>query len=289
SGAWDVDLLLAESLKSDVMEKMYMQSHTFSHLGRDDLGESDCNTEDQANTQMAIASGLYYNNSNYNWYSMTTPGITGLFNHICLKSAMDQLITCAPGDNTYPVLVSDVSVYHSIHTSVEEHGLEGFQIVPRFATDIYYNCRTPECLVQENEMIRRIVCECENVDPSVTDKGDCTETEEYGCPLTEGGFISHGSFEALMATEEERVTRQMLMGHRDKYMFHQLNMRLTDIPGEEEQKSLLQYWIERVAAKFTSMINVTAFPLKSKKFDDLCLDFKYHEDSDFALAVVTAT
>ena len=65
----------------------------------------------------------------YNWRSMTNPGITGLFNKNCLESAISNLITCAPGDNTYiggdvtPVsLISDVSQFHSIYTTEEGNG-----------------------------------------------------------------------------------------------------------------------------------------------------------------------
>lgn len=65
----------------------------------------------------------------YNWRSMTNPGITGLFNKNCLKSAMDNLMTCGPGDNTYvglpttPVsLISDVSQFHSIYTTESTNG-----------------------------------------------------------------------------------------------------------------------------------------------------------------------
>lgn len=70
-----------------------------------------------------------YEAETYNSRSMTNPGITGLFNKNCLKSAMDNLITCAPGDNTYvgseevPIrLISDVSQFHSIYTTEETNG-----------------------------------------------------------------------------------------------------------------------------------------------------------------------
>ena len=59
---------------------------------------------------------------------MTTPGITGLFNKNCLKSAMEQKITCAPGDNTWDgiqtniSLVSEESQFHSIYSIEETHG-----------------------------------------------------------------------------------------------------------------------------------------------------------------------
>ena len=91
---------------------------------------------------------------------MTTPGITGLFNKNCLKSAMDNKITCAPGDNTWdnssPIvnvtLISDVSQFHSIYTTEETNGEHRQQLnlahtpahglvstkVPTFYTHIQY-------------------------------------------------------------------------------------------------------------------------------------------------------
>lgn len=44
SGAWDTDDLLVKSL--ELKDKFYWQSHTLSHLSRDNLGQSDCDTED---------------------------------------------------------------------------------------------------------------------------------------------------------------------------------------------------------------------------------------------------
>lgn len=44
SGAWAVDGLLGWVL--DNLGTFWWQSHTLSHLARDDLGESDCANED---------------------------------------------------------------------------------------------------------------------------------------------------------------------------------------------------------------------------------------------------
>lgn len=81
-----------------------------------------------ANAWLAVITGMY-DEDTYNWHSMTNPGITGLFNKNCLKSAVDNLITCAPGDNTYvgsdevPVsLISGVSQFHSIYTNEDTNG-----------------------------------------------------------------------------------------------------------------------------------------------------------------------
>ena len=280
AGLWDSDTLLTWFL--DNHADVYMQGHTISHVDRDNIGVSDCSVEDIGNVQIAVLTGLF-EKENYNWRSFTPPGITGLFNPMCLQSAMDNLIKCSPGDNTYnplngtPVsLVSDVSEFHSIYTTTSENGLAGFQIVPRFASSVYFNCISGDCLVKENEYIRRTVCGCENLDPSQS-SGSCP-----GCtgPL---GIESFGSIDALYDAEAFSTTRNLLSGRRDKYMFHQANLiPASDLGG----KSSTEYWYVEVMKKFSSYIN---FPTTSVKFDDLCTNFAAHEDLDSSGAVVTAS
>ncbi|CAM9972579.1 unnamed protein product [Choristocarpus tenellus] len=173
AGGWANDDLLAAVLTEEVKTTFHWQSHTMSHLARDNLGQSDCTIEDTGNVELVKAVGFYYGNENYNWYSMTSPGITGLFNEFCLSSGAAALMTCYPGDNTYLPGVTSVSLvadnpFHPLTTTVSTNGYAGATIVPRFATFIYYNCVTAECLVQENEYIRRVVCGCTNLDPSAS-------------------------------------------------------------------------------------------------------------------------
>ncbi|CAM9194686.1 unnamed protein product, partial [Choristocarpus tenellus] len=203
------------------------------------------------NVEFTKAAGFYYGNENYNWYSMTSPGISGLFNKYCLESGAAEMMTCYPGDNTYLPGVTSVSLvaenrYHPLTTTVSTNGYAGATIVPRFATFIYYNCRTPECLVQENEWIRRVVCGCANLDPSA-DTGTCSLCDD---------IQSFGSLDAIIGWEKEATTRQILGGFRDKYMFHQLNLLPTTINGATT--SLLAYWMEQMMAEITSFIT---FPI----------------------------
>lgn len=65
----------------------------------------------------------------YNWRSMVSPGITGLFNEFCLKSAAANLLTCYPGDNTFDgtvpgtaMLVNSDNRFHSLYTTEEDNG-----------------------------------------------------------------------------------------------------------------------------------------------------------------------
>ena len=94
SGAWGSDDLLAWVI--DNMGDFWWQSHTLTHISRDNLGASDCAIEDGGNAQFAVITGLF-DSPNYNWRSMTSPRITGLFNKFCLESGRANLMTCYPG------------------------------------------------------------------------------------------------------------------------------------------------------------------------------------------------
>eukprot|EP00903_Cladosiphon_okamuranus_P014293 g13275.t1 len=276
-GRWASDALLSWVL--DNLDVFWWQSHTLGHMARDNLGQSDCSIEDGGNAQFAVLTGLFSSNS-YSWRSQTMPRISGLFNKYCLRSSTANLMTCAPGDNTFDgvysdvSLVSDVSEFHSLYTTDATSGFDGFQIVPRFASYVYYNCVTGECLVAENEYTERLVCGCSNLNPD-EDKGTCTL-------CTDDEYFSFGSVDKLFEHEAKSATRNILKGRRDKYMFHQANVASTDLPGG----SLLAYWYEQVMEMLTSYI---AFPVTSNKFDDQCAEFGQHEDLDASGAVLTAT
>ncbi|CAN0374160.1 unnamed protein product [Pylaiella littoralis] len=276
-GLWAADDLLAWVLSN--LDTFWWQSHTLSHLMRDDLGRNDCENEDSGLVQIAVLTGMFAS-ENYNWRSITPPGITGHFNKYCMASATANLMTCAPGDNTFNGILTDVSLvsnvsdYHSIYTTEAINGFTGFQIVPRFATAVYFNCATGDCLVTENEYLRRVVCGCANLDPAL-DKGICASCD--------GDIGSFSILADLYAEEATTTSRYLLMGRRDKYMFHQANViQNSAIPAG----SLLAYWYQEVMAKFSQYI---AFPVTSNKFDDQCTEFTLHEDLDGSGAVLTAT
>lgn len=82
------------------------------------------------NTQMAILLGLY-DSENYCWRSMTSPGITGLFNPFCLQAGEENLMKCYPGDNTYTLantspatvsLINEDNQFHSLTTNTGTNG-----------------------------------------------------------------------------------------------------------------------------------------------------------------------
>lgn len=79
------------------------------------------------NAQFAVLTGMFASD-NYNWRSMTSPGITGLFNKNCLESGAANLMKCYPGDNTYERVQTSVSLvnlknpYHGLFTTVATNG-----------------------------------------------------------------------------------------------------------------------------------------------------------------------
>lgn len=75
---------------------------------------------------MAVLIGMF-ESDNYNWRSMTSPGITGLFNEHCLGSGAANLMMCYPGDNTFDGVLTTVRLmaenpFHSVTTTVEING-----------------------------------------------------------------------------------------------------------------------------------------------------------------------
>ncbi|CAM9848210.1 unnamed protein product, partial [Ectocarpus fasciculatus] len=290
-GTWEAndELLVAVISYLDTPSSFYHGHHTLIHLSRDQLRETDCVAEDTGNVQIALITGMW-DSDNYNWRSMVSPGITGLFNENCLDSAAQNLMVCYPGDNTFDgtvsgatILVNEDNQFHSIYSTVDNNGYDGIQIVPRFATYVYFNCVSGSCLVNENEYIRRFVCDCTPLDPSIADY-TCTSTAAE-CIGTDGAtdIQSFGDIEALFDAEAFTTTRYMLTGRRDKYMFHQANIIPAGDVGDGTQ-SLLDYWYERVLEVFASYVT---FPVKSIKFDDMCTEFKLHEALDASSPYVT--
>ena len=75
------------------------------------------------------------------------------------------------------------------------NGREGITIIPRFATTIYYNC----------------------------DKSDCTVQEWKDTSAGKGDFSS------LLDDARSTNSRYLLGLQSDPYMFHQANLRQTDV------------------------------------------------------------
>ncbi|KAI9756019.1 MAG: hypothetical protein M1815_004251 [Lichina confinis] len=222
-------------------------THTFTHLPLNNATYSDCRKEITFNqawmAQIGIAASPRFSGK-----GIIPPQITGLHNGDCLRAWVDSGLTNAVGDNTRPPLRNSANDYWPLHTTVADNGYDGYTIVPRWASNIYFNCDTTACTVLEWQQ-------------------------------TASGV---GDVDALLQLEKVTNTRYLLGLHQDPYMFHQANMRQTDVPsttinGVSKQLSLLQVWVEVVTQEMTRLVN---WPIITHKHDDIARDFERRFERD---------
>jgi len=215
-------------------------SHTFSHESLNNATFSDATKEIVFNQawlkQVGISNALHFSPN-----GLIPPAITGLHNGDVIKAWIQNGITHVVGDNTRPILLNTENEHWPLISTVAGNGYAGLQITPRWATNVYYNCATAACTVAE-------------------------------WIATSAGV---GTITNLLTLEKNDNTRHLLGLRHDAFMFHQANMRQTDvgsikINGLTSQLSLLQMWTETVAQE---MIRLTKWPMISLKHDDLAVAF----------------
>ncbi|CZT05215.1 related to extracellular serine-rich protein [Rhynchosporium agropyri] len=215
-------------------------SHTFTHEGENNATYFDVNREIVWNKAWLNQVGIAAANK-FSANGIIPPAITGMHNGDAMKAWLDNGIKYVVGDNTRPVLMNKQNEFWPLISTVADNGYAGVTIVPRWATNIYYNCDLPACTVQEW------------IDTSA----------------------GSGDWTALLALEKATNTRHLLGLHHDPYMFHQANMNYqtagtTTINGVTKKLSLVQAWAETVTQE---MMRLVTWPMVSKKHDDLALDF----------------
>ncbi|KAK6584729.1 hypothetical protein PZA11_002953 [Diplocarpon coronariae] len=215
-------------------------SHTFSHSGLNNATYNDVFREISFNKawleQIGITQAKYFSSK-----GLIPPAITGLHNGDALRAFSDNGLSNAVGDNTRPVLMNPERAHWPLITTVERNGYAGFQITPRWATTIYYNCDTPECTVAE-------------------------------WIQTSAGS---GDIQTLLADAVAVNSNHLLSLRHDAFMFHQANMRSADmnetvVNGVSGKWSLLQMWTEVV---WQEMARLVEWPLITLKHDDLADSF----------------
>jgi hypothetical protein len=215
-------------------------SHTFTHQELNNATYNDAARDIRFNQawlkQMGIDQATRFSPS-----GLIPPAITGLHNADAIKAWMDNGVRYVVGDNTRPVLRNPNSQYWPLVTTVEANGYAGLYIIPRYATTIYYNCDKPACTLQEW------------ID-------------------TSGGS---GDFSNLLDDARSTNTRHLLGLQSDAYMFHQANMRQTDmetitVGNQSGKMSLVMIWVETVLQELTRL---TGWPITSLKHDDVAQYF----------------
>ncbi|KAG4029800.1 hypothetical protein MFRU_014g00990 [Monilinia fructicola] len=215
-------------------------SHTFTHEDQNNATYADVYREITWNQGWLAATGIA-NAQRFSPKGLIPPAITGLHNGDALRAWSNSGILHAVGDNTRPALLNSNNEHWPLITTVAANGFDGIQIIPRYATRIYYNCDLPDCTVLE-------------------------------WINTSAGS---GDINALLEVEKETTTRHLLGLHHDAYMFHQANLRYTGaatytINGVTQQLSLFMAWVETVVQEFVRLVE---WPILTYKHDDLSAIF----------------
>lgn len=211
-------------------------SHTFSHEELNNATYADALRETQFNQAWMKQVGIDQA-ARFSPNALIPPAITGVKNGDAIRAWADSGIKFIVGDNTRPTLRNAKSKYWPLATTVETNGYDGVWIVPRYTTTIYFNCDQPECILKEWKVIAG----------------------------------RDGSFADLL--DDARITNAhyIMSLSADPFMFHQANMRQTDMPvttvGSQTGKmSLVMSWIETITQELTRLTN---WPITSLKHDDL--------------------
>ncbi|EDU47646.1 hypothetical protein PtrSN002B_008332 [Pyrenophora tritici-repentis] len=231
-------------------------SHTFSHMDLTNATYSDASKEITFNQAWLKQVGL---DAAKRWSpnGIIPPAITGLHNADVIKAWMDNGINNVVGDNTRPPLRNTQSTFWPLTTNVANNGYAGLIVMPRWASVIYYNCDLPACTLQEW------------IDTSA----------------------GKGTFDDLLTNTRNTAMTNLFGLHWDPYMFHQANMRVSDVPsttvnGKSGQYSLLMTWVEVITAE---MMRLTTWPFRTLKHDDMTQQFINRQTRDLCRPSMTWT
>ncbi|KAF2089035.1 putative extracellular serine-rich protein [Saccharata proteae CBS 121410] len=215
-------------------------THTFTHESLDNATFADTSKEISFNVAWMTATG-FTQATRFSGNGLIPPAITGLHNGDAINAWVQNGLTNGVGDNTRPVLLNTENPFWPYITTNESNGYAGFQVTPRWATTIYYNCDLPDCTLQE-------------------------------WIATSAGS---GDFQNLLDNARQVNTQHLLDLRQDPFMFHQANLRQTDVAstvvnGVSGQFSLLQIWVETIVAEYSRLVD---WPILTQKHDDTATTF----------------
>lgn len=113
-------------------------SHTFTHEDENNATYGDVYKEITWNQGWLRDTGIDKATS-FSPKGIIPPAITGLHNGDALRAWADAGIQYVVGDNTRKSLLNPDNEHWPLISSVSSNGFAGIQIVPRWATNIYYN------------------------------------------------------------------------------------------------------------------------------------------------------
>lgn len=232
NGGYNVDPLFIYAKQHKA--KFYWESHTYTHPYLDTYTYAQVHEEFSLNIDTAkVLFGDALSDPAYDGKSCITPSITGLFNGEALRAMYDVGIRNVVGDNSRPELVP-ANIFHGITSTVATHGFAGMYIVPRHATEIYYNNVEPfDLMLQYNYRYHTY----------------------FGRNLT---------FDEMIA-EQVKVHSTHLLGYRqDSFMFHQANMKSFVHNGKTT--SLVGAWADALVDNLMKFTTLPCMSFSSSSF-----------------------
>ncbi|KAI5206725.1 hypothetical protein E4T39_02394 [Aureobasidium subglaciale] len=225
----------------DNMNAFAHVSHKFTHESLNNATYNDTYREITFNQAWANITGI---NKAARWSpnGLIPPAITGMHNGDAIRAWMVNGINSAVGDNTRSVLMNQQNEFWPLMSTVASNGYDGLEIIPRWATTIFFNCDLPDCTT-----------------------GEWVQTS--------GG---KGGFPQLLNDARTTNVRHLMGLRHDPFMFHQANLRNADVNSTTigsitGQFSLIQIWTEVVTQEMSRLTN---WPIVSLKHDDIAIDFK---------------
>lgn len=213
--------------------QFYWLSHTWDHEDLTNFNYQETALELTQNYEPAKKLLVWGTNS-FSPNSMVTPGISGLFNPEALKAIFYQSIYNVTGDNSRPELVNEANPYVGLYTTVADNGFAGVFIIPRHATEVYYNVTTKAEMVSLYNFFYR----------------------DY--------FGQDSTFAQIMSREEEMALSHLLAFESAPHMFHQANLKRFQVNGVYE--SLLSLWLRQVV---NGVRKYSTLPILNMRMNDL--------------------
>ncbi|OUM66707.1 hypothetical protein PIROE2DRAFT_29580, partial [Piromyces sp. E2] len=215
-----------------IQKEFFWSSHTFTHENLDNVSRSDVDNEIRLNIEIAERLGLK-EKEYWSGGSIITPQISGLHNKDALEIFMKYGINSATGDLSRPAISNIENPYLPFYTTLESSNLEGFPIIPRTPTEIYYHCSTRE---EDTWVYNQIYHDYFGVD---------------------------STFDEILKRESERTTLLMTKLRHEAHQFHQANIRyypkeanIRYYPKEGKYgESLLEDWTRSVVSYYTKFVD----------------------------------
>ncbi|ORY25879.1 hypothetical protein LY90DRAFT_706211 [Neocallimastix californiae] len=223
---------------STAQKEFFWSSHTFSHENLDNASRSDVDNEIRLNIEVAKLLGL----TDKEWWStgaIVTPQISGLHNKDALEIFKQYGINSATGDLSRSAITNLENPYLPFYTTLESSNYEGFPVVPRTPTEIYYFCsnRTENTWMYNN--------------------------------IYRNEFGRDSTWDEIAEREAHRTLLLMTQLRHEAHQFHQANIRHYKKEGKYGE-SLLEDWTRSVVSLYNQYVE---WPLISLKIDDQAQTF----------------